>query len=413
MHMQPKILFVTSHWPLDHAYGAQQRSLNIAKLLGRLGDVSLVVVPPEPENAEIARRTAREFPVRLVARPLPLAKGNLFHRLRQRFGHEFDPAHLATVPYAVSESDRRALLDLMQQHDVTWVHSVFVANLFRIRRWPSSVLDVDDIPSRLYVSSAQVARNPVRRLVDLRMSWIWRRREHLFTERFDAVTVCSKDDQRYLGGDARIHVVPNGFNPPAVIRRGASESLRIGFIGTCNWLPNTQGVKWFIRYVWPLIRREIPRAQLRLVGLSSDGELAKLASGIAGLGFLGDPSDEIASWSAMIVPIQFGAGTRIKIAEGFARRCPVVSTSLGAFGYDVRNGEELLLADRAGDFASACVKLLRNPEMGEALAERAHSRFLQQWTWDSFASSVGAAIQECLTRRSQPRTEPGIVSAAL
>ncbi len=82
----------------------------------------------------------------------------------------------------------------------------------------------------------------------------------------------------------------------------------------------------------------------------------------------------------MIVPIKFGGGTRVKIAEGFARKCPVVSATIGAFGYGVRNGDELLLADRADDFASACVRLLRNPQLGEALSEKAHRLFLQQWT---------------------------------
>jgi glycosyltransferase involved in cell wall biosynthesis len=100
----------------------------------------------------------------------------------------------------------------------------------------------------------------------------------------------------------------------------------------------------------------------------------------------------------MIVPIKVGSGTRVKVAEGFARRCPVVATSIGAFGYDVENGRELLLADRADDFALACIKLLRNPELGEALSERAHKCFLERWTWDSFASTVGKAIQECLAR---------------
>ena len=62
-----------------------------------------------------------------------------------------------------------------------------------------------------------------------------------------------------------------------------------------------------------------------------------------------------------IVPIKVGAGTRVKVAEGFARKCPIVATTIGAFGYDVNNGEEILLADRADDFASACLVLLSNP----------------------------------------------------
>jgi glycosyltransferase involved in cell wall biosynthesis len=103
----------------------------------------------------------------------------------------------------------------------------------------------------------------------------------------------------------------------------------------------------------------------------------------------------------MIVPIKVGAGTRVKVAEGFARRCPVVATTIGAFGYDVENGREVLLADRAGDFASACILLLRNPEFGEALSERAHKLFLARWTWDSFESHVGAAIQQCIARSNR------------
>jgi glycosyltransferase involved in cell wall biosynthesis len=178
-------------------------------------------------------------------------------------------------------------------------------------------------------------------------------------------------------------------------------------------MPNEDGGKWFIRDVWPIIKREFPHVQLRLVGLGSEGYLTKLGPDITGMGWLADPGGEIASWSAMIVPIKAGAGTRVKVAEGFARRCPVVATTIGAFGYDVENGREVLLADRADDFASACIRLLRNPELGEALSERAHKRFLERWTWDSFESTVGKVVQECLARSNRaqqhrllPRSEP-------
>jgi glycosyltransferase involved in cell wall biosynthesis len=163
-------------------------------------------------------------------------------------------------------------------------------------------------------------------------------------------------------------------------------------------MPNEEGAKWFIRDAWPSIKHEFPPAQLRLVGRGSDGYLTTLGPDIVGLGWMEDPAEEIASWSAMIVPIKMGAGTRVKVAEGFARRCPVVATTIGAFGYDVENGREILLADRVDDFASACIQLLRNPELGEALSERAYKRFLEHWTWDSFEVTVGQVVQECLAR---------------
>ena len=403
MQERPKILFVTSHWPLAPAYGAQQRVLHIARLLGRFGDVSFVIVPTEPEDKETVRRTRSEFEVHRVIRPLLVEPARTFGQLPQRLRHEVDPTYMATDSYVVSDPDRAALQKLIPQHDVIWVHTVRTANWFRIYRWPHSVLDIDDLPSSQHQSAAQSGGSPTTRLLNLRRSWIWQRRERVLSERFDVLTVCSEDDRRYLGRPDRIHVIPNGADPVEARPRTFSGAIRIGLIGNCTFTPNEDGVKWFVQDVWPMIKREFPRVQLRLVGRGSEGHLAKLGPDITGLGWLENPGGEIASWSVMIVPIKVGAGTRVKVAEGFARRCPVVATTMGAFGYDVENGRELLLADRADDFALACIKLLRSPELGEALSERAHKRFLERWTWNSFESTVGAALEECLAsnRRAQ------------
>jgi polysaccharide biosynthesis protein PslH len=394
----PKILFVTSHWPLAPAYGAQQRVLNIAKLLSRFGDVSFVIVPTEVEDEETARKTQGEFEVCRVIRPSPIPTQNSFSQLIERLRHEFDPTYLETDPYVASGQDRAALKELIQQHDVIWIHTVRTANWFRMYRWPHSVLDVDDLQSRTHSSVAQSSSSLARRLLNLRRAWIWRRRERDFQERFDVLTVCSEDDRRYFGMEERIHVIPNGSHPLKVRPRVFSEQPRIGFIGNCEFMPNEEGVKWFIRDVWPVIKRQFPRVQLRLVGRKSDGYLTKLGPDIVGLGWLEDPGEEIATWSGMIVPIKVGGGTRVKMAEGFARKCPVVATTVGAFGYEVQNGEEILLADRTTDFASACLMLLRNPQLGEALSDRAHKRFLERWTWSSFESTIGTVVQQCLAR---------------
>lgn len=397
---RPKILFVTAHWPLAKDYGAQQRVLNIGKLLSRFGDVSFVIAPGEAEDEATVLRTKQEFDVLGIARPLPDGVETPFARLGQRFRHEFDPTYMATDGYSVSKTDREGLQELIQQHDLIWVHSIRVANWFRIDRWPRSVLDVDDLYSSLYQSRAEAGGSRLRQLLNLRMVWIWRRRERRFLERFSVLTVCSENDLSYLGQlvgkQERIHVIPNGCNPMAQPRSASTGRPRIGFIGNCTFEPNAKGLEWFIREVWPTIKRKSPTAELRIVGRESQGYLTKLGQDIVGLGWLEDPGTEIASWSAMIVPIREGAGTRVKVAEGFARRCPIVSTTVGAFGYEADHGKELLMADRAEDFASACIQLLENPQLGEALAEKAHKRFLERWQWDSFEGTVAKVVQQCL-----------------
>ena len=358
----------------------------------------MVLVPTEQEDEETAHRTRLEFNVCRVMRPLRIAENKSFLALPQRLRHEFDPTYLGTDPYAASDEDRAVLSELINEHDVVWIHTIRTANWFRLYRWPHSVLDADDLQSRTHRSVALVSGNPATRLINLRRSWIWRRHERHFEHRFDVLTVCSEDDRRYLGMEERTHVIPNGSHPVAVHPRISTEPPRIGFIGNCEFMPNVEGLKWFIRDVWPVIKRQMPHVQLRLVGRGSEAMLTTLDPEVVGLGWLEDPGNEIATWSAMIVPIRVGGGTRVKVAEGFARKCPVVATALGAFGYAVHNGEEILLADRASDFASSCLALLKDPQLGMDISDRAHKQFLKQWTWSSCEQTIGAVLQQCRAR---------------
>jgi len=103
------------------------------------------------------------------------------------------------------------------------------------------MLDVDDLPSRTYRSTAQAGGKAIRRLLDLRV--VWQRRQRTFPERFDVLAVCSEDDRRYLGRQDRIHVIPN-CAPLLPERPRVSSGLpRIGFIENCTYMPNEEGVK--------------------------------------------------------------------------------------------------------------------------------------------------------------------------
>jgi glycosyltransferase involved in cell wall biosynthesis len=132
------------------------------------------------------------------------------------------------------------------------------------------------------------------------------------------------------------------------------------------------------------------------VGKDRGGILKADGPEVDSLGWIKDPSEEIATWSAMIVPIRLGAGTRVKVAEAFSRKVPLVSTGLGAFGYDVVDGKELILADTPEVFAKACVRMIREPVEAATMAERAWQSFLNSWTWDAIAPRVWGAAEQCL-----------------
>jgi glycosyltransferase involved in cell wall biosynthesis len=385
------ILYVTSHLPHGPRSGAQVRVLNLGRQLQQIGRVSLMLVTQQEIEQDALDRTRGEFNVKYVAKvnPKPL------RGWRDRVKYELAPSYINTRFTAASDGVREDVLRIIGEHDVVWVHSVLTANELAIYRWPHTVLDVDDVQSKVHMSSAIHNSNVFRAFLDLRLSLVWRRRERRFLSRFDALTVCSDEDQRFFGNSPRVHVVKNGFNrQPETPNRSPASPVRVGFIGHFQHLPNRRGVEWFVRSVWPRLKREAPDARLRLIGFGSQ-ELADSGPDVDGLGVVEDPNEEFASWSVMIVPIRFGSGTRVKIAEAFSRKCPVVSTSFGASGYGISDGNELLLADRPEDFARACIRLLRDRALGERLAVSAFGRFQREWTWDSARESIRSAVYAC------------------
>jgi glycosyltransferase involved in cell wall biosynthesis len=151
-----------------------------------------------------------------------------------------------------------------------------------------------------------------------------------------------------------------------------------------------------------LIKAECSEARLRLVGLDTDCGIANDGDDIDGLGFMVDPAEEIAGWSLSIVPVKVGGGTRIKIAEAFSRRCPVVTTSLGAYGYQIESGRECLVADSDEEMAEACLRLLGDSEYAEWMAEQARRRFISEWSWESISPRVVAAVEACMSYSYAP-----------
>jgi polysaccharide biosynthesis protein PslH len=406
-----RILFVTSVYPHAREYGAQQRVLNLCRLLGRRGQVAIVLLAAAPVDGASLERTLAEFGDVTVVTPEAAPLGSWAERLR----FELDPDFLNASYFRISETDRRRVLAKSEASDLTWVHTIRTANECGIYRWPRSVLDLDDIPSHLNRTAARLHASPLRRVLSHRMALIWRRREGRVDKRFDLVTVCSEADRAYLGRGRPACVVPNGFPAPSSKpARAVVSPPRLGFIGWFQGRPNVEGVSWFIREVWPLVKARVPLARLRLVGGDTDRDFSADGADVDGLGYLDDPAAEISTWHAMIVPIRVGGGTRVKVAQAFSRNCPVVSTPLGVYGYAVRSGTELLVADDAEAFAGACVRLIEEPALAARIAENAWQKFIHHWTWQAVQGSVDSALAE-LTRaaggaRPAPPRSPQLVA---
>jgi glycosyltransferase involved in cell wall biosynthesis len=388
LNSTPKILYLTAHDFDGPEYGAALRSRHLCQLLARHGEVR-VVLAGENKVSATGKKSIGGFELARTIQFRPAPSRSIAGRLR----NEFDPRWMQTHPFTAAAADREWLAAEVPQHDLVWIYSLPIANAFGCWRWPRSVLDIDDIPSGYYRSLLSRARGVKEKLRWQRQIFQWRRREKLLDERFDAISVCSEPDRKFLGSAENIFTIPNGFAAPEKNpERRLATPPRLGFVGKLDYEPNHEGVHWFVKNVWPLILEKIPAATLRLVGTGTDKENWPAKKNIEPLGFVADGAGEMATWSLSIVPVLTGGGTRIKIAEAFSRRCPVVATPLGAYGYEVADGRELLLAETPAAFAERCLKILNDATLGAALAENAWQKFLRHWTWEAQADRVTAAV---------------------
>ena len=393
--IRPKILCLTSHNLDAPEYGAVLRVKNIFRTLAQIGDVRVVLAGLYENYTGNGCSSSGGFELLGVMPFEPTKKFSPAEFLRYEFDARFLNAHRLTV----SSEDRERMQKLIAGHDLVWIHGLRIANSFGFFRWPRSVLDVDDVPSSFCLADMAQAKKLAEKFRNYRRAARWERREKKLPERFDAICVCSEPDRRQLGGSRQIFVVPNGFTAPEnVPRRNPAVPQRIGFIGTLKYSPNSNGVLWFLKSVWPLILRRIPDARFRLVGAGSEKENWPPCQNVDRLGWLSDVESEMAAWSLAVVPVFVGGGTRIKVAEAFSRKCPVVSTKLGAYGYDVSDGRELLLADTPEEFAAKCVRILTHPDEGLAMAEKAWQKFLANWTWDATAKRVVEVAETVLQK---------------
>lgn len=388
----PRILLVTAHCPHGPTYGAQLRTLHIARALDRCGDIGILMFPFAPLSGDAVRRTGDEFKVEGIFHLSEPACRSMTARLKR----EFDPYSADTEGKRLSAKDAEKFEALCQGYDLIWFQGVALPNCLGRKEWERSVLDIDDVPSLCYIGKAREAQDAWSRMKAKRKVIQWKRREAVLLDRFSIVTVCSDEDQRYFGGSDRVRVIPNGFQSMPDRPRNPAKGGRVGFIGTLKYAPNLDGLKWFIEQVWPLIREKDPEARLRVVGASSDVVVGDEEAGIDELGFVEDAAREISTWSLMIVPILVGGGTRIKIAEAFSRYCPVVSTRQGAYGYSLGDGDECFLADDPEAFAAACSTLIENPSLGRSMAERARALFDQELSWDAIDPRIKKTVDACL-----------------
>lgn len=330
----------------------------------------------------------------------------------------------SSLPYAVakyrSAAMREAIVRAVSERHVDLVVCDF---LFPSINLPSGlpvpcVLFQHNVEAAIWERHASTAGHPVKRAY-MRSQWrrmaAWEGRECL---RFDHVIAVSEDDataMRRAYGAARVSHVPTGVDVDFFRRSGtvAREPGTIVFIGSMDWMPNEDGVAWFAEQVLPRIRSQIGNARFVVVGRNPSPAVVAMAARDAMIevtGTVPDVRPYLERADVVVVPLRIGGGTRLKIFEGMGMECAIVSTTVGAEGLPLTDGDEIRITDDPSAFASACVALVRDPVARDRMGTHAALRVRRDFGWQHAASKFADDCEAAAVDAA--RRPPRAVSAS-
>jgi len=192
-----------------------------------------------------------------------------------------------------------------------------------------------------------------------------------------------------------IRTIPNGVDCQALadLPMGRPTQSAILFLGTMSWGPNADAARFLARNVLPVIRRQRPDVRLMIIGRDPPSDIAALggSSGIEVTGSVPSVKSFLANAAALVVPLDAGGGTRLKILEAFAAGLPVVSTTVGIEGIAADAGVHFLQAERPS-FAQVILDLVNVPARGTQLAERARVLAQAKYDWRQIGAKAVDAI---------------------
>ena len=177
-----------------------------------------------------------------------------------------------------------------------------------------------------------------------------------------------------IGNIRPCYVMPVAVNLPALhATLHPLYKKRVFFIGSLDYMPNQEGLIWFVEKVWKRYFHNTDGVAFHIAGRNAPGKLKKYLKNqpVNFIGEVDNASHFMQEGGIMVAPVFSGGGIRVKIIEAMANGIPVVSTTIGAEGLDVTNNENIMVADTPEKFAESVNKLLENQTFFAKIGENA------------------------------------------
>ncbi|WP_067623981.1 glycosyltransferase [Alicyclobacillus acidiphilus] len=402
--MKRKALFVTTRLPFQETDGRRRLLFNYCRIFFELGYEVRVISSRDDEGMALKRP---DF--------ISNAKcGRSDVLLLRLFRVCCALLTLKKIPFQVVVAFSRKVQKLVDDEISNWLPDIVICDMVRsvpyvtkYRHSVPTIANLDDLLSIRYERQSRL-RNPSDfwggkksgwmlsvPLVGQVFKWILRsetRRlrdyEKWVASQFSQVTLVSETEVYHLkrvSGVDRVFCWSMGVDVDWNVTAGSCGRPSVSFLGVMDAPHNLAAVRYFVEEIWPLVLRELPNSEFRVIGKGSDGNVAAEFSSVPNIVFVGQVDDvggELRKSDVFVAPLVFGSGIKTKVLEAMARGLPVVATSVALEGIDATDGVELFCRDAAQDFASALVGLLRDSAQRQRIGQAGREFVSNRYGWN-------------------------------
>jgi sugar transferase (PEP-CTERM/EpsH1 system associated) len=256
-------------------------------------------------------------------------------------------------------------------------------------------VDIDSDKWKLYARHSRPPQSIIYHMEHRRLQLF----ENNINKQFNFCLVVSEDEKKLLQDGENVVIIPNGIDLGFFVPRAQQNDNTLIFTGAMNYFPNIDGVSYFHRDIWPLVKDHIPDVRFIVAGMSPPPKIRALASEDTIItGFVSDVRDYLAQATVCVVPLRIAKGIQNKILEAMAMGIPVVATTAANAGIEARDKREILVADSPEAFASSVLMLLKDPQLRKTIADNARHFVQDNFSWDKNLSRLDALIAK-LTKK--------------
>ncbi|RJR28732.1 glycosyltransferase, partial [Candidatus Microgenomates bacterium] len=366
-----KILMIVPFLPNTSMSGGQTRWYNIIKLLSREHDITLfTLIKDESERKFIPELQKYCKKVKVFKRSR--SAWTLKNILLAEFG--FYPL---VVIRNFSMRERRAVEKELQDNRYDLIHAEAFYVMPHIPKTdiPTMLVEqtIEFMVYKHYVDTEVPFYLKPFYLLDVIKLKYW---EKHYWKKADRLVAVSNEDKHTMQAQLpgiNVDIIPNGVDSShyatKIYQKLSPPRVMYG-VTNFEWLQNVEAVDVLINDVWPVIHKSVPEAKLWIVGRKIPQRLVDLSisrNDIEITESIEDARKAYKNSTVMVTPIRGSGGTRLKILEALAAGLPVVSTSVGVAGLDLRHGEQALISDTTEGLAQEAIKILKSKKLADKI----------------------------------------------